>query len=224
MLFSHWRAFTPSHFVASYDSKFPVEEGDLKKMPGTPKVLLLGDSIRMSYQPLVARLLDGRAQVVGPSDNCQYSLFTLSSLGRWIGELGQPDIVHWNNGIHDAGHNPARNPVQIPIDMYRANLEFILNTLVTWTSKVVWATSTPVHPDRPFRDTEWSWRNEEIDRYNDAARQLMESRGVPVNDLHTLVWANLSEFLSQDQLHLSEAGQKACAQAAADSVSILLEP
>ena len=193
-------------------------------MPDTPKVLLLGDSIRMSYQPLVARLLDCRAQVVGPSDNCQYSLFTLSSLGRWIDELGQPDIVHWNNGIHDAGHNPARNPVQIPIDMYRANLEFILNILVAWTPKVIWATSTPVHPDRPFRDTEWSWRNAEIDRYNDAARQLMESKGVPINDLHKLVWANMPEFLSQDQLHLSEAGEKACAQAAADSVSILLEP
>ena len=193
-------------------------------MPDTPKVLLLGDSIRMSYQPLVARLLDGRAQVVGPSDNCQYSLFTLSSLGRWIGELGQPDIVHWNNGIHDAGHNPARNPVQIPIDMYSANLEFILDILVAWTPKVIWATSTPVHPDRPFRDTEWSWRNEEIDRYNDAALQLMDSRGVPINDLHALVWANMPEFLSQDQLHLSEAGEKACAQAAVDSVSILLEP
>ena len=193
-------------------------------MPDIPKVLLLGDSIRMSYQPLVARLLDGRAQVVGPSDNCQYSLFTLSSLGRWIGELGQPDIVHWNNGIHDAGHNPARNPVQIPIDMYSANLEFILNILVSWTPKVIWATSTPVHPDRPFRDTEWSWRNEEIDRYNNAALQLMDSRGVPINDLHALVWANMPEFLSQDQLHLSEAGEKACAQAAADSVSTLLDP
>ena len=193
-------------------------------MPDTPKVLLLGDSIRMSYQPLVARLLDGKAQVVGPSDNCQYSLFTLSSLGRWINQLGQPDIVHWNNGIHDAGHNPARNPVQIPIDMYSANLEFILNILVSWTPKVIWATSTPVHPDRPFRDTEWSWRNEEIDRYNDAALQLMDSRGVPINDLHALVWANMPEFLSQDQLHLSEAGEKACAQATADSVSILLEP
>ena len=189
-------------------------------MSDTPKVLLLGDSIRMSYQPHVARLLDGKAEVVGPEDNCQYSLYTLSSLHRWIGTLGQPDMVHWNNGIHDSGHNPERSPVQIPIDMYRANLEFILSQLTALTPNVIWATTTPVHPDRPFLDTEWSWRNEEIDRYNAVARELMESHGLPINDLHALVWANVSEFLREDQLHLSEAGQKACGQAVADCVSM----
>ena len=191
-------------------------------MPDPPRLLLLGDSIRISYQPHVARLLDGKVEVAGPSENCQYSLFTLSSLDRWIGELGSPDIVHWNNGIHDSGHNPARSPVQIPVDVYRANLEFILNRLTALTPNVIWATTTPVHPDRPFGDTGWSWRNREIDQYNDVARQFMESRGVPVNDLHTLVWSNLSEFLSEDQLHLSEAGQQACAKAAAHCVSTVL--
>ena len=191
-------------------------------MPDLPRVLLLGDSIRMSYQPHVKRLLDGRAEVTGPADNCQYSLFTLSSLGRWIVELGQPDIVHWNNGIHDSGHNPGRSPVQIPIDMYRANLEFILDQLTAMTPKVVWATTTPVHPDRPFSDTAWAWRNEEIDQYNRVARDLMESRGIPINDLHTLMWANVTELLCEDQLHLSVAGQEACAHAVVACVSTLL--
>ena len=191
-------------------------------MSDIPRVLLLGDSIRMSYQPHVARLLDGRAQVVGPSENGQYSLYTLSSLDRWIGELGRPDIVHWNNGLHDAGHNPARCPVQMPIDMYRANLEFILNRLRILTPHVIWATTTPVHPDRPFRDTEWSWRNREIEQFNDAARKVMESGKVPIHDLHALVWGNVSGFLGEDQLHLSKAGEKACAQAVADRVSTFL--
>ena len=186
------------------------------------KVLLLGDSIRMSYQPIVARILDGRADVVGPADNCQYSLYTLSSLDRWIGELGQPDIVHWNNGIHDCGHNPMRNPVQIPIEMYRANLEFILEQLLAITPKVVWATMTPVHPERPFRDDVWSWRNEEIDRYNSVALELMEQRSVPINDLHALVSRNVSKFLSDDQLHLSESGQEECAKAVDKTVTALL--
>ena len=125
-------------------------------MSGNPNVLLLGDSIRMSYQPKVARLLAGKAEVVGPTDNCQYSLYTLSSLNRWIGTLGQPDLIHWNNGLHDCGHNPGRSPVQIPADMYRANLEFVYNQLTALTSSVIWATSTPVHPDRPFREAQWA--------------------------------------------------------------------
>lgn len=193
-------------------------------MPDTPRVLLLGDSIRMSYQPHVACLLDGKMEVVGPADNCQYSLYTLSSLDRWIGELGKPNIVHWNNGLHDSGHNPARSPVQIPVDMYRANLEFILDRLTALTPNVIWASSTPVHPDRPFRDAEWSWRNKEIDQYNNIARELMARRDIPITDLHMLVWGNVSGFISEDQLHLSEAGQRACAKAVAASVSRLLTP
>ena len=193
-------------------------------MPKLPKVLLLGDSIRMSYQPHVARLLSDRAEVVGPADNCQYSLYTLSSLDGWIAVLGKPDIVHWNNGIHDSGHNPARSPVQIPIDVYRTNLESILDRLTTLTPNVIWATITPVHPDRPFRETEWAWRNEEIDQYNEVAQTLIESRGVLINDLHTLVWNNVSEFLSEDQLHLSESGQEVCARAVVDCVATFLSP
>jgi len=191
-------------------------------MAGTVKVMLLGDSIRMSYQPLVARLLEGRAEVLGPADNCQYSLYTLSSLARWTNELGKPDIVHWNNGLHDAGHNPQRHPIQIPIDMYRANLAHILDALSRLTDKIIWATTTPVHPERPFRADAWSWRNEEIDRYNRAALELMEERGIPVNDLHAVAWSNTSEYLGPDQLHLSEAGKQACAEAVAESVSRLL--
>ncbi len=188
-------------------------------MASMPKVLLLGDSIRISYQALVAEKLEGKAEVVGPADNCQYSLFTLSSLDRWIGELGQPDIVHWNNGLHDCGHNPARNPVQIPVDMYRGNLKFILNRLRGLTLNVLWATLTPVHPDRPFRESQWSRRNEEIDRYNAAARELMEAHEVPITELHELVWGDVEGFLSEDQLHLSQAGQMACASAVAQAIS-----
>jgi len=191
-------------------------------MPNRPKILLLGDSIRMSYQPLVAKKLGDRADVVGPSDNCQYSLYTLSSLDRWVNQLGKPDIVHWNNGIRDVGHNPNRYPVQIPLDMYRANLEFILKRLKGWTPHVLWATSTPVHPQRPFRPDVWSWRNDEIERYNAAAAELMRSHGVPINDLHAIVLAHVDEYLAADQLHLSDAGKEACAEAVVRAVSTFL--
>ena len=69
------------------------------------KVMLLGDSIRMSYQGLVAETLsaDGH-QVWGPPENCQFSLYTLASLGGWLTQFPDPDVVHWNNGLHDIGH------------------------------------------------------------------------------------------------------------------------
>ncbi len=187
-------------------------------MSHLPKVLLLGDSIRMSYQPLVAGKLAGVAEVVGPVDNCQYSLYTLSSLDRWVGELGRPDMVHCNNGIHDAGHNPKRAPVQIPIEIYRANLTFILERLKEMTPVVIWATSTPVHPARPFREDQWSWRNEEIDEYNEAASKVMREHGVPINDVHSIVASDPDRYLSEDQLHLSEVGKEKCAEAVAQVI------
>jgi isoamyl acetate esterase len=187
-----------------------------------PKVLLIGDSIRMSYQQQVAKLLEGRAIVVGPADNCQFTLYTLASVGRWVSELGEPQIVHWNNGLHDVGHTPFRSPVQMPIDMYRANLGFILQELQGLTSRIIWATTTPVHPARPFLEDQWSWRNEEIDEYNRVASELMQQHGIPINDLHRLVWDNVDDYTSEDQLHLSEAGQAACARAVADAIAAYL--
>ncbi len=187
-------------------------------MKKPPKVLLLGDSIRMSYQPHVATLLAGKAEVVGPEDNCQYALYTLASLERWFHELGTPDIIHWNNGIHDCGHNPERTPRQIPLDMYRLILDFTLQRIVVAKAHVIWATTTPVHPARPFRATEWSWRNEEIDAYNAAALDLMRRHDIPVNDLHGVVWSDPDKYLDADQVHLSPAGQNKCAEAVVDAL------
>ena len=187
------------------------------------KVMLLGDSIRRSYQPHVARLLGDRARVLGPADNCRYTLYTLSSLDRWLEELGKPEIVHWNNGLHDAGHDPKRSPAQIPLDMYLDNLGFILERLRQETPRIIWATSTPVHPRREMDAARWWWDNDEIERYNEGARRMMGKEGVPVNDLHAIISAHPDEYFAEDRLHLSAAGQMACARAVVRYVEDFLD-
>ncbi|HUT23884.1 MAG TPA: SGNH/GDSL hydrolase family protein [Sumerlaeia bacterium] len=186
------------------------------------KVLLLGDSIRMSYQPRVTEILAGRAEVVGPEENCQFSAYTLDMLDGWIERLGAPKVAHWNNGLHDAGHNPQRTPAQYSVETYVANLAAILRRLRRSGAAVIWAATTPVHPNRPFSPTEWSWRNEEIDRYNAAARQLMEAEGIAVNDLHGVVARDPQRHLCDDMLHLSETGIQRCAEAVAAAVAPLI--
>jgi len=187
------------------------------------RVLLLGDSIRQSYQPLVVQRLKARAEVVGPEENGQFSEYTLQSLDRWLAELGKPDVVHWNNGIHDVGHNPGRTPAQIPLDAYLANLRSILGKLRETKARIIWATTTPVHPNRPFVSNEWSWRKEEVDKYNDAAIELMRSEEVPINDLHSLIASNCDDLLGEDMLHLSEHGVNACAASVAAFIRIVLD-
>lgn len=178
-----------------------------------PKVMLIGDSIRMSYMPAVMKALQGEAEVVGPNENCRFALYSLTRLEAWLKELGRPDIVHWNNGLHDVGHNPDRRPVQFAIDDYVGNLSLMLQALRKTGARVIWATTTPVHPDSPFRQDRWSWRNEEIDRYNAAARQIMEAQGVPINDLHSLIRNGPPGLFKDDLLHLSEQGARLCAEA-----------
>lgn len=189
-------------------------------MKKRPLVLLLGDSIRMSYQPQVKVALEtrGTATVVGPKENCRYSAYTLERLDDWLGELGTPDIVHWNNGLHDVGYDPPRNPVQFPIDDYRHNLDRIAERLSETGAHIVFATTTPVHPQRPFRDDAWSWKNEEIEAYNRAAVEVMNEHGIPLNDLHAIVAADPDNFLAEDQLHLNADGQKACAKAVVEII------
>ena len=196
-------------------------EGD-NRVSDLPRVLLLGDSIRMSYQPIVAKLLDNRAEVVGPEDNCGTSRHTFGAIDDWLAVLGSPHVVHWNNGLHDIGHRPQRDPIQYSLETYLVDLKGILARLRRTGAKIIWATTTPVHPERPFLDTAWSWRSEEIDPYNAAAVRLMQSERVPVNDLHGIVASNLAAYLGDDMVHLSEAGQEACARAVLKAVEALL--
>ncbi|MCC6578800.1 MAG: hypothetical protein IT440_00025 [Phycisphaeraceae bacterium] len=187
-----------------------------------PRILLLGDSIRISYQARVAEMMGAAAEVVGPLENSQFSLYTLSALPRWLESLGRPDVVHWNNGLHDTGFNPRRFPPQIPLDMYIANLDFARQLLSASGARIIWAATTPVHLRRPFTAEEWSWRNEDIDRYNLAARELMQRHCIPICDLHAVVRADMDNHLVEDGVHLTDAGIEACATAVAGAIESAL--
>ena len=193
------------------------------EMHNRPRVLLLGDSICGSYQPLVAKLMADRADVVGPDENGRFAAYTHSRLAGWLAELGQPDIVHWNNGLWDCGHWCEREPKQIPLDEYVATLRQILDDLRTLTRSIIWATITPIHEDRIADQYGFNWTNEEIDTYNAAALAVMTAEGVAVNDLHAVVKDNVAENLAEDLLHLSERGQQRCAAAVAAAIDRMME-
>ena len=51
------------------------------------QIILLGDSIRMQYQPVVGELLKDIAEVSGPEENGRWSGYTLNSLRFWLPQL-----------------------------------------------------------------------------------------------------------------------------------------
>jgi len=180
-------------------------------------LLLLGDSIRLSYQPLVAAKLAGRARVVGPADNGRFALYTLVRLDAWLEECGSPDVIHWNNGLWDLGQCRERCPAQVPLDDYLGNLTFILRRLRATGARMIWRTTTPVRADRGWRDG-WLFLPADVARYNAAAVHLMQGEGIACHDLGSLVGANQAAFLGEDGVHLSPAGQEACAGSVAEVV------
>src|SRR5688572_30255294 len=113
-----------------------------------PKVVLIGDSIRMSYAPTVARQLEGKAVIVESKANGGDSSNVLAKLKEWaINE--QPDIVHFNCGIHDTKKDKQTGTFQTPPEKYEANLRKIVETLRKETkAKVIFATTTPIIDDR----------------------------------------------------------------------------
>ena len=178
-----------------------------------PCLMLIGDSIRMIYQPFVARMLAGQAEVVGPAENARFALYTLQRLSFWLEELPPSDVIHWNNGLWDVGHSTQRVPAQQPIDMYVGNLALILERLSTTGAQIIWATMTPIHPPSLRKEDGWSWKSEEIDRYNDAALELMRNNDVHINDLSRVIQSDIDRFLPPHDHHMNEAGAEACAKA-----------
>lgn len=182
------------------------------------KILLLGDSIRTNYQKTVQDNLNGVAKVFFPSENCEHTLFTLSLVDKWIDEVDEIDIIHWNNGLHDVGHNPFRYPNQFSLKMYVKNLEFIYHKLKNTNAKIIWATMTPVNSNKKYDKNEWFWNNDEIMKYNNEALKLMKKNNILINDLYSKIIPNTDKYLGEDGLHLSEAGIKICAESVVKNI------
>ncbi|MBI2441823.1 MAG: SGNH/GDSL hydrolase family protein [Lentisphaerae bacterium] len=173
------------------------------------KVMLIGDSIRMSYQAAVRKRLADVAEVWGPDDNCRFVKYTLWNVAAWLNQCGQPDVIHWNNGIWDVYRQNQEMGIFTSLEEYAADLKRVLRELRRTGAQVIWATTTPVKPEC------LTCRNEDIAKYNAEAVRIMTAEQVATNDLNCLLMADLNGFISQDNVHLSEAGVEACGEAVA---------
>ncbi|HOU10846.1 MAG TPA: SGNH/GDSL hydrolase family protein [Clostridiales bacterium] len=179
------------------------------------RVLLIGDSIRMSYNERVAQLLENRAFVWGPEDNCRFAKYTLWGINGWMNMdgKGSPDIIHWNNGIWDAHKISSRIEVFVPLDEYLKTLEQVYNEMKSRCATVIFTTTTPVGEGFP------SCSNDTIDLYNREAIRLLAGLGAGIHDLHAEIAPDTGRYLGDDRLHLSPEGVEKAAAAVARFVA-----
>ena len=184
-----------------------------------PKVVLVGDSIRLGYASRVAKLLDGKAIVVSAMANGEDSGNVLENLEEWV-IREQPDVVHLNAGLHDLKRTGAA--YQVPLPQYEKNLNEILHRIQQGThAKIIFATSTPII-DRlhAARRAGFDRFEADVEKYNSAAVAVMKGAGIPVNDLHKLVEDQGREkLMAGDGTHYTDAGYDVLAAAVVNSIT-----
>ncbi|MHB8901705.1 MAG: SGNH/GDSL hydrolase family protein, partial [Thermoguttaceae bacterium] len=157
-------AAKPPAAAAVEESLRPVDD-----VTGLPRVLLIGDSISMGYTAPVRKLLQGKANVHRPADNCSGTRYGLQKLDQWLA-AGKWDVIHFNFGLHDAKLPPEGVRYSSPED-YERNLRDLVQRLRATGARLIWATTTPVPnggylaPNRRFGS---------IAQYNAIARKVMD--------------------------------------------------
>lgn len=162
-----------------------------------PRVLLLGDASYAAATRPVLQHFSGKATVVyaHPGD----STTALERLDELLGE--EPwQVIHFNFGLADLhAHDPASREVRamdrsaggVPVttpDRYRANLEAIVQRLKQTHSRLIWASTVPIPPGYP---AERLYEAGSELAYNAIAADCMQRHGIPVNDLHAFILANV---------------------------------
>ena len=180
------------------------------------QVILLGDSVRMQYQPAVAQKLADIAEISGPEENGRWSGYTLNSLRFWLPQLPSPDLVQWNCGLWDMGDDYHEGRHFYPPDLYEETCHRICRVLRKVTGKpdlrLVIATTTPTLQ----KD------HEDIRLYNDVLRKVAAEENAVVNDLYTVVAEAKDSMIGEDHIHLNDRGIEAVADRTAAVIRAVL--
>ena len=192
------------------------------------RVLLLGDSIRLGYEPFVRELLTDKAHVLAPIENCQHTVHHLMNFWNWVAPV-QPDIIHLNAGLWDTRRVTPGGPDNIiPVEIYARNVRRLVELIREHTrARLLWATTTPVNMADYVRGNAQRGNagrhGPDIATYNSAALDIMRELHVPVNDLHDyVVRTGPATLLADDGIHYTPIGYAKLAAEVAQALQAAL--
>lgn len=182
-------------------------------------VILIGDSIRLAYQPIVRQALAQVAEIWGPAENGRTSENVLAHLDEWV-VTRNPDLVHINCGTHDLRKERGSPQPRTELTQYRTNVENILRQIQTRThAQIIWATTTPVNEKWHFENRDTDRFEADVDAYNDAANEICQRLNIPLNDLFGLIMqAGRDTYILKDGLHFTPEGYALMGQAVAEAI------
>jgi arylsulfatase A-like enzyme/lysophospholipase L1-like esterase len=201
---------------------------------GLPNVLLLGDSISIGYTLQVRELLAGEANVFRPHSsngekavNCCGTTRAVEGIDEWLAGRNW-DVIHFNFGLHDLKHVDAEtgmnsacadDPRQASVEKYAENLEDIIEKVEATGARLIFAATTPVPEgfQNPLREPDAPLR------YNAAALEIMEARGIQVNDLYAFCEKRLGELHLPNNVHFNKSGNQVLGERVAKSIRDALQ-
>ncbi|NTU65586.1 MAG: SGNH/GDSL hydrolase family protein, partial [Chloroflexi bacterium] len=111
------------------------------------------------------------------------------------------DILLINCGLHDLKRDVTTHALQVPLDLYEANLHAILAQAQRLAARTIWVRTTPVIDERHNRlNTTFQRFGADVEAYNAAADRIMEERGITTIDLFTFT-RNLGPDVYSDHVH-----------------------
>ena len=140
-----------------------------------PRVLVIGDLISINYFRALKNELTGIANVHHPNTNCRGSE-NYVDLHRWLGGYDLPDRK-WDVIVFNFGHADA----ETDRDVYRANLQQVIQRLKASKAKLIWVNSTPIpfgfnDPNLKAEDVIPRNRREEFEFEEAGAKSLLPGR------------------------------------------------
>ena len=175
------------------------------------KIILLGDSIRLSYGNRVRELLGEGYTVWQPEDNCRFASYTLRMLYDYREQLKEADVIHFNCGLWDMCDLFGDGPFT-PLEVYVEQMVRIAKILKTYAPVVIFSTTTPPSPKM------WGHDLNRVRAYNAAAMAALDPLGVLFDDLFTPVAEDIDRMISEDYLHASPYGVEILANRVADCI------
>jgi hypothetical protein len=182
-----------------------------------PRVLVIGDSISIGYTPFVMESLKNIAEVSHIEGNAENSDNGVKNLQGWIGNVpwhvivfnfGLWDICYRNSKPFSEDNRDKVNGAQaVPISRYRENLELITLALKATGAKLIYINTTVVPIDEPGRFIE------DVAKYNQAARQIMQKEEVKIVDLQEVSSSFIGTLYSAPKdVHYTPEGYRRLAE------------
>lgn len=164
-------------FVASQLRLEPLTDRQATDDPKLPRVLSVGDSISINYEPSTRENLKGIANYHRIEDNCWSTERGVAFMQYWLGDFEREghgwDVILFNSGMHDMKQKKLGGEYAVPLERYKQNLRTEIELMKKTGATLVFVTTTPVPNDGG--SDRYAYRSQGAEKdFNRAALELLK--------------------------------------------------